>query len=192
MSSRPLVLHFDVNETIILLDSAQNFTTEITVNRILAKNAFGIVTRHSDSHVLAPHAAWSANAALAPFFDDEKLRTALETHSWECVESSTAGAVSFKTFASDLFPDDDGRCNQLINAFTVLPHGTSFRSTFEKLMAALGTDEECLLPSFLHFVQVRRCCSSYIHPCRPIYFSFFSLYSSWRPKIASVAMRTTA
>ncbi len=202
MSSRPIVLHFDVNETIILLDSAQNFTTEITVNRILAKNAIGIVTRHSEwdrcPHALAPSAAWSADAALAPFLSDEKLRIALEAYSWERVESPTADAVSFKTFASDLFPDDDARCNQLINSFTELPHGASFRSTFEKLMAVLG-DEECLLPSFLNFVQVRLFCHSCflvprLHSTKMSHNSFFFLLFNFllAPMPLSVAVCAAA
>ena len=98
---------------------------------------------------------WCADAALAPFYTDAALRAALESHTWERVDAPTAAAaVSFKTFASDLFPDDDARCNQLINAFTLLPHGATLRPEFDKLMGVLGAEQERLLPSFLHFVQV--------------------------------------
>jgi hypothetical protein len=51
---KKLVLHIDVNQTIVMCDSAQNQPLEVTLNKIIANEAWGAVVEKEGALVWRP------------------------------------------------------------------------------------------------------------------------------------------
>jgi hypothetical protein len=51
MSSRKLVVHFDINGVIVMTDSVMNETLEHTLNSIIAAQAWGVVQEREGGNV---------------------------------------------------------------------------------------------------------------------------------------------
>jgi hypothetical protein len=51
MSGRKLVVHFDINGTIVMTDSVKNEPLEFTLNSIIASQAWGVVQEKEGGNV---------------------------------------------------------------------------------------------------------------------------------------------
>eukprot|EP00455_Lapot_gusevi_P015454 TRINITY_DN1782_c0_g1_i6.p1 TRINITY_DN1782_c0_g1~~TRINITY_DN1782_c0_g1_i6.p1 ORF type:complete len:808 (+),score=248.00 TRINITY_DN1782_c0_g1_i6:200-2425(+) len=118
--AKRVVLHFDVNETIIVSDSAQNLTLNDTVNRIVAKQAWGRVEAveetkseetKSDSTEKSETAQTSESEAPKPIETDQTSESQAPkpiepklSHKWVAVSDTLShhapaeGLISYKEF----------------------------------------------------------------------------------------------
>lgn len=140
---RHLVLHFDVNQTIVLNDTVKNQTVSDVINYLLAEEAWGF-EEYSESG-----ARWVAMGEAG-----------------ECLMvDRPSGSITYLEYLEKVHPGRAGkkRREQLAGRFTEIgAPGEILREVYQKLFnlaLPAGGDASaiCVLPAFYHFlVELRR------------------------------------